>query len=72
MRASYTIYICPSCEEQSQFAGFCDCPGSNRLMAVKMIPVGRIEQVRDEFLTESSAVPKLFIERFVEALLRSS
>lgn len=70
LRPRYTIYVCPECGEQVQYAGFCDSPGHRRAAAFSVIPVEKIVLARDEFVATSSPLPAMFVEQFVEWLLQ--
>ena len=61
MKRSYVIYVCPTCDEQNQFAGFCDTCNV-RLVLVRCVP---IEAIR-EFVGE--ATPLGNVGDFVKSL----
>jgi primosomal protein N' len=43
----YSIYVCPQCDEQNQFAGFCDTCNL-RLVLVPCVPTERIREFAGE------------------------
>lgn len=68
MKAKYTLFICPKCDEPSQYAGFCDtCNLRLRQVVVIPVPVLResVEQIQ-------SPVAKTIYEEFVGSLLGRS
>ena len=76
IRHRYTIFICPSCGDQAQYAGFCDNYEIHgaitpRLGVYSCIPVEKILEARDEIISKRSPVANLIIETFVERLIRS-
>jgi hypothetical protein len=47
MKRSYIIYVCPLCDEQNQFAGFCDTCNV-RLGLVRCVPITQIRAFESE------------------------
>lgn len=72
MKPCYVLYVCPTCETPSLFAGFCDlCDDHARLERVMVMPMPHIRRICTETVAKASEVPAYFVKQFTDRLMES-
>lgn len=68
VKRRYFVFLCPTCGQQFQYAGWCDSCGA-RLASTPVIPVETIHESFEDWASQASSVPVALVGHFVEHLL---